>query len=89
MFSINIIHFISLTKTQFQPYFAMFFLFVAETRKYHPVVVLLHIHKWLKKISTKFRQVLKQCKCILSPILCPLIFCQIAAIAMLHRFSAR
>jgi predicted metalloprotease with PDZ domain len=36
-------------------------LFIAKSRKYHPVVVLLHNHKWLKKISTKFHQVLKQC----------------------------
>jgi hypothetical protein len=28
-------------------------LFIAESGKYHPVVVLLHNHKWLKKISKK------------------------------------
>ena len=32
------------------------FLFIAVSRKYHPVVVLLHNGKWLKKISTKFRR---------------------------------
>jgi hypothetical protein len=36
-------------------------LFIAESRKYHPVVVLLHNNQWLKKISTMFHQVLKQC----------------------------
>ena len=36
-------------------------LFIAESRKYHPVVVLLHNDKWLKKISAKFHEVLKQC----------------------------
>jgi hypothetical protein len=38
-------------------------LFIAESRKYHPVVVglLLHNDKWLKNISTKFCRVLKQC----------------------------
>jgi hypothetical protein len=36
-------------------------LFIAESRKYPPVVVLLHNHKGLKNISTKFRQVVRQC----------------------------
>ena len=36
-------------------------LFIAESRKYHPIVVLLHNDKWLKKISPKFHEVLKQC----------------------------
>ena len=36
-------------------------LFIAESRKYHPLVVLLHNHKWLKKISKKVSPVLKQC----------------------------
>jgi hypothetical protein len=36
-------------------------LFIAESRKYHPVVVLFHNDKWLKKISAKFHEVLKQC----------------------------
>jgi hypothetical protein len=50
------------TKTRFQPYFVDLFAFIAESRKYHPVVVPLHNDKWLNKISTKFRQVLiKQC----------------------------
>jgi hypothetical protein len=40
-------------------------LFIAESHKYHPVVVLLHNDKWLKKISTTFRQVLKQCSVLL------------------------
>ena len=35
-------------------------LFIAESRKYHPIVVLLHNDKWLKKISPKFHEVLKQ-----------------------------
>jgi hypothetical protein len=35
-------------------------LFIAKSRKYHPVVVLLHNDKWLKKISAKFHEVLKQ-----------------------------
>ena len=34
-------------------------LFIAESRKYHPIVVLLHNHKWLKKISKKVSPVLK------------------------------
>jgi hypothetical protein len=36
-------------------------LFIAESRKYHPVVVLLRNDKWLKKISAKFHEVVKQC----------------------------
>ena len=36
-------------------------LYIAESREYHPVVVLLHNHKWRKKISTKFHEILKQC----------------------------
>jgi hypothetical protein len=63
-------------------------LFIDESRKYHPVVVLLH-QKWLKNISTKFHQVVRQCivfslrYCVLryfvilrhfngSPLLCPI-----------------
>jgi hypothetical protein len=36
-------------------------LFIAESGKYHQVVVLLHNDRWLKTISTKFNEVLKQC----------------------------
>jgi hypothetical protein len=60
---------------------------IAESRKYHPVVVLLHNDKGLKKISTKFHQVLKQSSVFyLRLILCPSIFRHIAAI--LNGFAA-
>jgi hypothetical protein len=36
-------------------------LYIAVSRRYHPVVVLLHNARWLKTISTKFNEVLKQC----------------------------
>ena len=42
-------------------------LFIAESRKYHPVVVLLHNHKWLKKISRKVCRHFNG-----SPLLCPI-----------------
>ena len=42
-------------------YSTLCLLFIAESRKYHPVVVLLHNDKWLKKILTKFHHVLKHC----------------------------
>ena len=35
--------------------------FIAESREYHPSVALSYNHKWIKNISTKFRQLLKQC----------------------------
>ena len=66
-------------------------LFIAESRKYHPLVVLLHNHKWLKKISKKVSSIsfffhfffsFETVQCILSSILCPSIFRQIAAILM-------
>jgi hypothetical protein len=60
-----IIHFISLTpharKHDFSHILPSCLLFIAESRKYHPVVVLLHNHKGLKNISTKFHQVVRQC----------------------------
>jgi hypothetical protein len=52
-------------------------LFIAESRKYHAVVVLLHNDKWLKNISTKFHQVLKQCSVFYLRILWPSIFREI------------
>jgi hypothetical protein len=55
-------------------------LFIAKSRKYHPVVVLLHNDKWLKKISAKFHEVLKQCSVFIF---------DIAAILMACSFSAR
>ena len=64
-------------------------LFIAESRKYHPLVVLLHNHKWLKKISKKVSSSFETVQCILSSILSPSIFRQIAAILMARRFSAR
>jgi hypothetical protein len=64
-------------------------LFIAESGKYHPVVVLLHNHKWLKKISKKVSSSFETVQCILSSILCPSIFRQIAAILMARRFSAQ
>jgi hypothetical protein len=64
-------------------------LFIAEFGKYHPVVVLLHNHKWLKKIPKKVSSSFETVQCILSSILCPSIFRQIAAILMARRFSAR
>jgi hypothetical protein len=65
-------------------------LFIAESGKYHPVVVLsLHNHKWLKKISKKVSSTFETVQCILSSILCPSTFRQIAAILMARRFSAR
>ena len=53
-------------------------LFVAESGKYHPFVVLLHNHKWLKKISKKVSSSFETAQCILSSILilCPSIFRQ-------------
>ena len=53
------------------------------------VVVLLHNDKWLKKISTKFSSSFETVQSILSSMLCPSIFRQIAAILMARRFSAR
>ena len=52
-------------------------LFIAESGKYHPVVVLLHNHEWLKKISKKVSSSLETVQCILSSILCPSIFREI------------
>ena len=52
-------------------------------------LVLLHNHKWLKKISKKVSSSFETVQCILSSILCPSIFRQIAAILMARRFSAR
>ena len=52
-------------------------LFIAESGKYHPVVVLLHNHEWLKKISKKVSSSLETVQCIISSILCPLIFREI------------
>ena len=52
-------------------------LFIAESCKYHPVVVLLHNHEWLKKISKKVSSSLETVQCILSSILCPSIFREI------------
>ena len=83
MFSLNIIHFISLTpprKHDFSHILPSCLLFIAEFSKYHPVVVLLHNHKWLKKISRKVSSSFETVQCILSSILCPSIFRQIAAI---------
>ena len=48
-------------KHDFSHILPSFLLFIAESRKYHPLVVLLHNHKWLKKISKKVSPVLKQC----------------------------
>ena len=64
-------------------------LFIAESRKYHPAVVLLHNHKWLKKISRKVSSSCETVQCILSSILCPSTFRQIAAMLMARRFSAQ
>jgi hypothetical protein len=61
-------------------------LFIAESRKHHPVVVLLL--EWLKKISKKVSSTFETVQCILSSILCPSIFRQIAVILMAGRFSA-
>ena len=52
-------------------------LFNTESGKYHPVVVLLHNHEWLKKISKKVSSSLETVQCILSSILCPSIFREI------------
>ena len=52
-------------------------LFIAESGKYHPVVALLHNHKWLKKISKKVSSGFETVQCILSSILCPSIFREI------------
>ena len=52
-------------------------LFIAESGKYHPVVVLLHNHKWLKKISKKVSSSFETGQCILSSTLCPSIFREI------------
>jgi hypothetical protein len=52
-------------------------LFIGESGKYQPVVVLLHNHKWLKKISKKVSSNLETVQCILSSILCPSIFREI------------
>ena len=52
-------------------------LFIAESGKYHPVVVLLHNHEWLKKISKKVSSNLETVQCILSSILCPSVFREI------------
>ena len=81
-------------KTRFQPYFAVLFAFYCQLKsgKYHPVVALLHNHKWLKKISKKFSSGFETVQCVLSSILCPSIFREILkhdAIAMARRFSAR
>jgi hypothetical protein len=62
-------------------------LFITEYRKYHPVIVLLHNHKWLKNISKKVSSTFDTVQCILPSILCPSIFRQIAAILMARRFS--
>jgi hypothetical protein len=76
LFLLNIIHFISLT-----PHFCHILpsclLFIAESGKYHPVVELLHNHKWLKRISTKVSSSCETVQCILSSILCPSIFREI------------
>jgi hypothetical protein len=64
-------------------------LFIAESGKYHPVVVLLHNHKWLKKFSKKVSSSLETVKCILSSILCPSIFREIWRHCMASRFTAR
>ena len=76
MFSLNIIHFISLTP-HFSHILPSCLLFIAESGKYHPVVVLLNNHKWLKKISKKVSSSFETVQCILSSILCPSIFREI------------
>jgi hypothetical protein len=75
LFSLNIIHFILLTPFTYP--LDPCLLFIAESRKYHAVVVLLHNDKWLKNISTKFHQVLKQCSVFYLRILWPSIFREI------------
>ena len=85
MFSSNIIHFISLTpppphppqQHNFSHILPSCLLFISESGKYHPVVVLLHNHKWLNKISRKVLSNFETVQCILSSILCPSIFCEI------------
>ena len=69
--------------------FASCLLFIAESRKYHPVVVLLHNHKWLKNISTKFHQVLKKCSVFYLRYSVLRYFVKYGAIAMARRFFAR
>ena len=81
LFSLNIMHFISLTPHE-NTISALFcrrscLLFIVESGKYHQVVVLLHNHKWLKKISKKVSSSLETVQCILSSILCPSIFREI------------
>jgi hypothetical protein len=57
-----IVNFISLTprKHDFSHILQYCLLYIAESREYHPVFVLLHNHKWRKNISTKFHEILKQ-----------------------------
>jgi replication initiation and membrane attachment protein DnaB len=75
---IYILFHLPLRKHDFSHILPSCLLSIAESRKYHPVVLLLYNNKWLKKISTKFRQVLKQLvQYILSSILCSSIFHQI------------
>ena len=74
-------HFISLTPHE-NTISALFcrrscLLLIVESGKYHQVVVLLHNHKWLKKISKKVSSSLETVQCILSSILCPSIFREI------------
>ena len=52
--------------------------------KYHPVVALLHNHKWLKKISKKVSSGFETVQCILSSRLCPSIFREILKYAWRH-----
>ena len=79
LFSLNIIYIIFHfpRKHDFSHILQSCLLFIAESVKYHAVVVLLHNHKWLKKISKKVLSTFETVQCIFSSILCPSIFREI------------
>jgi hypothetical protein len=71
LFSINIIHSISLTPHK-NTISAVLFAFYLRASQISPscCTVLLHNDKWLKKISTKFCQICRHCN--VSPYICPI-----------------
>jgi hypothetical protein len=65
-------------------------LFIAESRKYNPVVILLHNQKMAREDFNQVSSSFETVQCILSSILCPSIFREIwRHIAIALRFYAR
>ena len=66
-----------------------YLLFIPESRKYQPILFLFRNSRWLKNVSTQFRQILKQRRVFNLRYCAPGYFVKYAAIAMPRRFFAQ